>query len=407
MVQDIGSRTSLPEPLRGVETGTFTEHSIVDRLPAIAERTVAANDFPPEVNERIEALRREIPDGPIRLLDKTASSDAQDWNRYIKLYQGQNWLEVPWFFIEMYFYRRLLEAMGYFGSGPLAGVDPFIRQKQDGLTTMDGAIRSLSGQLAAWLDAGEWDPLVLRRLISAALWGNQADYSLWPAGEDNQRGHIDHGEKAESILADDREAVAGYLTEIQRDAARIDIVEDNAGFEFICDLALADYLMSVGGATVHLHLKPYPFYVSDAMIKDFHATVDYLTDSDAASMQAFGQRLSEHVAAGRLALHDDTFWTSPLAMWALPRRLQDEFMESELVITKGDLNYRRLLGDRHWPFTTPFTAAVDYFSAPLLALRTAKSEVMVGLDPGQPATAEAKDPDWLVDGQWGVIQFAP
>jgi uncharacterized protein with ATP-grasp and redox domains len=407
MVPDSDSKTSLPEPLRGAETGTFTEYSIVKRLPDIAARTLAENDFPAEVSARIEELRREIPDAPIQPVDAEGAPDAADWKRYIALYRGQNWLEVPWFFVEMYFYQRILAAMGYFGDGPLAGVDPFVDQKRQGLVTMDGAIRALSAQLTGWLEGGAWDADALRRVISVALWGNQADQSLWPADEANQRGHVDEGEKAHRILADDREAVIGYVMEIRQDAARIDLVADNAGFEFVCDLTLADYAVSAGGAVVHLHLKPYPFYVSDAMIKDFHETVAHLAGSEDAHVCAFGKRLGDHVEAGRLVLHDDTFWTSPLAMWALPRRLQDEFMESELVITKGDLNYRRLLGDRHWPFTMPFTAVVDYFAAPLLALRTCKSEVIVGLEPGQPDAAAEEDPDWLVNGQWGVIQFAP
>lgn len=407
MVQDIGSKTSLPEPLRGAETGTFTEYSIVERLPDIATRTIDENSFPPEVNARIEQLRQEIPAAPIRPVDDRDAPDAPDWKRYIALHHGQNWLEVPWFFAEMYFYRRILAATGYFGAGPLAGVDPFVYQKRQGLLTMAGPICSLSAHLAGWLEGQAWDAGALRRAISTALWGNQADQSLWPAAEGNHRGHVDQGDRADHILADDREAVIGYVMELRRGAARADLVTDNAGFEFVCDLALADYAVSTGGVTVHLHLKPYPFYVSDAMINDFHETAAHLAASDDADVRAFGERLSDHVGAGRLVLHDDTFWTSPLAMWALPRRLQDEFTESELVITKGDLNYRRLLGDRHWPHTMPFTAVVDYFAAPLLALRTCKSEVVVGLEPGQPEDAAAQDPDWLTNGQWGVIQFAP
>jgi hypothetical protein len=49
---------------------------------------------------------------------------------------------------------------------------------------------------------------------------------------------------------------------------------------------------------------------------------------------------------------------------------------------KGDANYRRLIGDALWPHDTPFAHVLSYFAAPLLALRTLKSEVCVGLAPG-------------------------
>jgi hypothetical protein len=35
-----------------------------------------------------------------------------------------------------------------------------------------------------------------------------------------------------------------------------------------------------------------------------------------------------------------------------------------------------------------------------------KSEVACGLAPEQPAALRQKDPQWLIDGRWGVIQFA-
>jgi hypothetical protein len=77
------------------------------------------------------------------------------------------------------------------------------------------------------------------------------------------------------------------------------------------------------------------------------------------------------------------------------------------VISKGDANYRRLLGDRHWAFTTPFEGIMSYFSAPVLVLRTCKSNVMCGLAAGQDEALMGEDPDWMTDGQWGLIQFKP
>jgi len=91
----------------------------------------------------------------------------------------------------------------------------------------------------------------------------------------------------------------------------------------------------------------------------------------------------------------------------MPASLRRKLSEADLLISKGDANYRRLLGDRHWPFTTPFDDIVGYLPAPLLALRTFKSEVAAGLHPEQVADLDKNDPDWLINGKWGVIQFVP
>jgi hypothetical protein len=77
------------------------------------------------------------------------------------------------------------------------------------------------------------------------------------------------------------------------------------------------------------------------------------------------------------------------------------------VISKGDVNYRRLLGDRHWTYTTPFAQVVSYFPAPLLALRTVKSNVAAGLDAMRVRELNEHDGRWVVSGEWGVMQFAP
>ena len=44
-------KAPIPEPLRGIETGTFTHSSIVERLPDTGRRILAENDFSPAEND--------------------------------------------------------------------------------------------------------------------------------------------------------------------------------------------------------------------------------------------------------------------------------------------------------------------------------------------------------------------
>ena len=72
---DINMNLPIPEPLRGNEIGTFTHSSVAERLPEIAERTIAENRFQPEVEEKVKLLIDEIPEGKIRLLDDPGAPD--------------------------------------------------------------------------------------------------------------------------------------------------------------------------------------------------------------------------------------------------------------------------------------------------------------------------------------------
>jgi hypothetical protein len=76
-----------------------------------------------------------------------------------------------------------------------------------------------------------------------------------------------------------------------------------------------------------------------------------------------------------------------------------------LILMKGDANYRRVLGDRHWDFTEALQDIACYLPASVLALRVCKSEVAVGLTREIIQQTSRKDKDWLVDGNWGMIQF--
>jgi hypothetical protein len=401
-----GPRAPLPAPLRGIEENTWTHTSVARRLPNTARRVIQENDYPPSINHQLETLAEEIPNSPIRLLTDANAPDTADWAGYVAPHQGQNWLEVPWFFAEYYFYRRILEATQYFQTGEEPPLDPFAYQKEQGLITVRETIQALGARQDELLRENSWSREALSELLAAALWGNQADLSLWPADE----GENPHGElkqqRAEQIVVDEREQVVAYLAGATP-CARIDFIVDNAGSEAVTDLCLADYLLSTDMAqVVQLNLKPYPVFVSDAMIKDIRATVDFLAGDEDGNVKALAARLARYLDEGRLRLAADAYWSSPLSAWEMPSPVWSDLARSQLVISKGDANYRRLLGDRHWPYTTPFAEIVRGFPAPVTALRTFKSEVIAGLLPGQAEALGERDPEWLINGRLGLVQFA-
>jgi uncharacterized protein with ATP-grasp and redox domains len=396
----------VPEPLRGCETGTFTYDSVVVRLADIGQQMLRDNDFSAEVTAEIETLLEQIPAGQIRPRFDKDAPDTEAWAGYVAPYIGQDWLQVPWFFVETYFYRSILEATGYFAPGPEQGVDPFRFQKQQGLEVARSDIRVLVEQAKPLLDGSIPDHEGLATLLAVDLWGNQADLSLWPVGGDEKPDHTDSVQRQAHTLVDDSPAIVEYLLNRPRPAGRIDMILDNAGFELVADLFLAGYLLERGICqSVYLQAKPHPTFVSDAMISDVRQTVNSLAVDDHPDVVAVAHLLWQMLEEGRLRLVEDYFWTSALEMWLMPDSLRAELSKSEMIISKGDANYRRLLGDRHWPPTTSFADVVAYAPAALVALRTQKSEVAIGLEPGQAETIAEQDPEWLVNGRWGVIQF--
>lgn len=410
------STLQLPEPLRGLEPGTFAHYTITTRLPNIARLVLAENRLSPAAAAKLERLIDELPYGPIRPLDSGAAPDARAWDAYVQPYLGQNWLEAPALFAETYFYRRILEATGYFHAGPGLGIDPYAQQKRTGLETTRAAIRMLSDH-AESLARGTVDPNVaLERMLSVALWGNRADLSLVPAADGEATNaqmvsHLSTGRidpQTANVLINDTPRVAAFVAERNARAARVDVILDNAGFELIGDLLLADFLLrSKRAASVQFHLKAHPTFVSDAVIEDVRETLAFLASDAHSSVRRLADRVREHVQRGRLRLRSDDFWTAPLRMSDMPRPLRWQLSGSSLIVVKGDMNYRRLLGDYRWPFTTPFEDVVSYAPAPLVALRTIKAELAAGLAPGQQQALDHADPDWMTTGRWGVIQFAP
>jgi uncharacterized protein with ATP-grasp and redox domains len=365
---------------------------------------LAENSFPPTVTAALEELFQGIPDRPLAPIHDPGAPDAADWAGYTAPYAGQNWLQVPWFLAETYFYRRILQLTVYFQPGPGQGLDPYTLQKRLGLEAALAEAEALALRLEAWRANPGAAHAALDAALLAALWGNQADLSLWPVDPRDLR-QADAPQQ-EQLLVNDAPAIAAHLLALGNRRARVDLVLDNAGFELLCDLGLADALLwALPSATLVLHCKPHPTFVSDALAADVEHTLAWCAQATQPQLRALGARLSAALGSGLMRLSAAWFWTSPLSGWELPGALRSELARSNLIISKGDANYRRWLGDRHWPFHTPLAHILRYAPAPLALLRTLKSEVAAGLAPELPAALAAQDPAWLTAGRWGVAQF--
>jgi len=396
----------LPEPLRGSEAGTFAEHTFVYRLPGIVRRILEAGrwpggEWPDEIRAGLQALIQDLPHGQLRPLIDTGAADLAQWQEWMERYYGQTWLTAPWLLAETYFFRRVLEATQFFQPGPGYGADPYREDKLEGLRAAVQPLAETCETLASWEKIHPL-PETLMRLLHQVVWGNQADLSVFPASEEGP-----NGAGADHLLVDQAGAAADYLAALQGKAQRVDILFDNGGLELAFDLLLVDFLLEHGLAgKVVVHAKPFPTYVSDVTIPDLHETLEFLGEADDGRVRAMAQRLQAHLKDASMTVASELHWAGALVNWQMPDDLRNELSGSALIISKGDMNYRRWLGDLHWPFSTPFENITAYRPAPLLALRVFKSNVLAGLPEDVQAEMDRRDPDWLYNGNWGVIQFA-
>lgn len=224
----------------------------------------------------------------------------------------------------------------------------------------------------------EAEKLLFMEMCEICLWGNATDLSLLTSlsYEDIQKLQGAEARKAseKNIVVNELPAAFNVLNDARKNnkdgERRVDVVLDNAGFELYVDLILAGYLLSAGLATqVVLHPKCIPWFVSDVIPKDFENLLNALADPQAlyASTDASNgtppQPLSEKEVGelkflfeqwgglhedGKLIMRPNRFWTAGGSFWRLPAQepeLFEDLKQSELVLFKGDLNYRKLTGD--------------------------------------------------------------
>ncbi len=152
-----------------------------------------------------------------------------------------------------------------------------------------------------------------------------------------------------------------------------------------------------------MHLKPQPFYVSDAMPQDVLRTLDAFEQAN-DDTRALARRLRAHLSSKRLELRTHWFYPTPLHYFEMPDDLWEMLRAADFVILKGDVNYRRAVGDAHWKPTIRFEYPTRYFPVPFLALRTLKSDVIVGLSADRVNALNQTDSAWRVNGKRGVAQ---
>ncbi|PHJ24046.1 duf89 fructose bisphosphatase [Cystoisospora suis] len=435
----------VPPAVHSDKPGTWSYDTINRRLrEEILKRTFDENASflasHPESLRRLQALDSEMAKSTTTTLRNLPECSGDDANRVYRLCveqadrdfwnkdvlakwisQGCTWASAPWLVSELFFYRRISHAFDHFATGH----DPFEKQKLSSLRGCSPVLFQLSEAFSRLRNA-KCEPefkAALRSAVLGALEGNSADLSLWPCShdeEDEAEGpetsasspRVDNVDEMACLLADDFELFHDDLQRIaaNREKERIAyFFIDNAGSEILSDMWLACILIEHAVVDkVVFYVKQYPIFVSDALPKDFDLTFQWMQQraSQRPELSELADRWLSYVKTGKWEVKASTYFCMPFEYSNMPKDLYEELRDkAAILISKGDANYRRILGDRLWPFDTPFPEVAGYMPCPLLALRKLKADIACGISNEKQKQAQESDPNWMVNGKWGVIHY--
>lgn len=416
-----------------------------------------------EVISRLAKLRKDLETNkPLELLELIPSlgsefeyfnDDIEEWNKSLianKLGDGSmpRWFESSWLLVECYMYRKVKEAL--LRTKHLKMYDPFVESKQSAcraslsqMTTIAAHLKTVEKLID---EAGRFknERSEFSLFFQLALWANKSDLSLGGNDANNvkcEKLATDIKETLDSlqenVLCDNQseawfkiQAIKSQLVDRSKSTSTdetlvyVDLVADNSGYEIFVDLCLAHFLTlllfpdgrkpdSKPLLKIRFHVKRMPWFVSDTMRHDIEWLTQYLsTQVQEPSLQSLGHEWKSYFDSGFWQIHDHKFWTLGCEfsqMQTIAPDLYSTLSASSFIIFKGDLNYRKLTGDRDWHILTPFKVALRGFQpAPMVALRTCKADVVVGIEDVNIFARINNNElprDWRISGNFGLIQY--
>lgn len=361
------------------DTQSFAYYTITVRIPQILQSVINNNDFFVPIKNALQSFGRTIPHGEVALLQNDTEI-AHNMNQEITKHH-YTWNNIPFIFAENYFYHKILELTEYRKNN----IDIFsFKKREDVILKVMNMVKIIKS----------YDDLcnmsiknASKIMLTRSLIGNLADLSQL----------TDLTNNSIHLLIDDTLVFQQYLTKLKR----VDIMLDNSGEELCNDLLFAVWLVEeIGVSKVYLHFKVIPYFVSDAMIHDYVFLRDTLIPFPETT--AFFDRIENFIRQDQIVLCDSPYWTTILHYKTLPHALMIDRDQSSLLIFKGDLHYRKLIGDYYWDHTKQTRMAINYVRTDTLMLRVLKSEVAIGL---QQETIPEGDKSWMINGKYGIIEY--
>ncbi|KAK4037897.1 damage-control phosphatase ARMT1 [Daphnia magna] len=437
MTSTFGSCSPYPYLSAGVP-GSFAYRTVKDRMPVILTKVI---DFlcrnKHEILEsstaeagsiedlkliigKLSQLRSEMQTNKtLRPLEISSSHlrDGAKWNNELieaKDSSSPQWFSSPWLLVECYMYRAIYCI--FENSIHLKRLDPFSHMKEELIISQKYVLSQLvayTNDLSQTITSASHLQANFMKLLEISLWANRNDLSLSGGNAETKPGSfLDDVEQLSShILVNNANELWLYVEQVQKDFRNkeLGIIMDNSGLEMVADLCLAVYCISHQlFDRVIFYVKKIPWFVSDTTFDDLQWALHYM-EKDVPEMQCFASKCLGYLDSQQFQVVEEGYFTLPLPYHVMNKEdpdLYNKLSQSQLLIFKGDLNYRKLGADIDWPSTTTFEKFLQGFKpAPLVALRTIKAEIICDIPSTKVSELELLDKDWMTKGDYGLIQF--
>lgn len=377
----------LPDYIRSNEKTSFSHFTIRQRFPRIIDNIISGNNLSSIQHDRLIAFRNNFFDETIVEIDGIG---LELFNESIRPFIGESIFDAPFFVTEMFFYQKIASILSFYTD---SSFDYFASAKIAAFDEASSFLNLLANDLAA----GRTTNTIPAKTLHVALWGNLADLSLFTLSK-NLNYSLDNP-NLDNVLINDIVLIIEKLSA----AETVHIFLDNAGYELISDLYLIDHLLFRGKKIV-VHVKPIPMFVSDVTVADWNDALSRMAGNENSDVAAWGKRLLDAISVGMLSHTSHPFWGSAYSF-------SDNWLQklgiaiTDIIISKGDLNYRRFFEDRNWDITTATANASVVKNHDVILVRTLKSEIMTGLNENMIKSLNANEPGWMVNGKFGLIQY--
>jgi hypothetical protein len=315
---------------------SFVTATLKNRIPVILK--TAEEGLGEAAQKQLRAIARAVEaDGPM-VMD-VSNWPFPGWEDMPARVNGKRPSQASFFDFEYWLYFRILNATGFAETG----IDPFRLTKHRDLDKHLGSAEAALATTKSFADG-----------LRLSLAANAHDLSqISKPGSSHEVGMA--------------------LLDIEpTNIRRLNIIADNFGAEFVGDLVLAIIAAEQGIETV-LHVKQLPMFVSDTTADDVTILLDRV-----GQQSEFGKRLGAAVRVGTIRFASHPFWAAPQFLDKMPATELGSG-DGVLSVLKGDLNFRRAIGDVSVPIETPLAELAVLPTAPLLSLRSIKSYCVAGM----------------------------
>ncbi|KAL1518126.1 hypothetical protein ABEB36_001798 [Hypothenemus hampei] len=427
---------------------SFAYHTVKNRMPIILTQLIdmlsrnkemITQQFGGDASEDLKTVIGEISKLKYEIQTNKPLAKLQTQDEDIKLYNNHidkqateegetTYFNTIWLLTECYMYRRIREIFSLTES--FKNFDYFQSFKEEQFHQCNLEILKFwkkcisDNLLAPTTDSNKLaQQAIFQNLIKAILWGNKCDLSISLGKILNNTDllfNTDADNLDKFILTDDRTNFIEYffkINESQDRAKLFDIVLDNSGYELIQDLCFATAIalfcssQGPGQVKIRFHVKAIPWFISDVTKNDFSWTVEQIAQSPDTELSALGKQWKGFLNDNIWEVVVHSFWTTPFEfkyMEEVAPDLYSQLSQSDAIIFKGDLNYRKLFGEKNWDPCTPSKRVLkelNFKLSNILVIRTIKADIVVGLKPGIVEECEKQDAQWMANGDYGVIHF--